>query len=65
MVGPVADKQLWKRHAAAMKLVPFVAERERMLLLAEVIWPSRRLRALQDEAAVVSQEPDRPVPPHT
>jgi hypothetical protein len=33
-----------------MKLVPFCDETDRILLLAEVIWPSKRLRELEREA---------------
>jgi hypothetical protein len=59
------DIQMERRHKEAMKLVPFCDETDRILLLAEVIWPSERLAELESEAGVVPQEPDRPVQAHS
>lgn len=49
MAGPVMDKQLQRRHEEAIKLIPFCDENQRVLLLAEVVWPSGRLRELEAE----------------
>lgn len=48
MSGPTPDKQLLRRHLAAMKIVHELDEQDRVLLLAYVVGGTPRLRELEE-----------------